>query len=188
MKLFPIVLCAVNAPHNFPMFRKILLYTIICCLWLLGPWKMVSLTRQEDGSSCGCRGFWSQVTGQQDSVSPTVGRGPCQQERAFEVCSWAFRAGGESVEGTGGGVSPLSHLQNAFAAPGRILPCFRKDCTSPHFPHMSSTEAWGTPLNWLVLRTLLPSAIPLSLLPPFSLPLALGAQLLHLSIPEETQL
>lgn len=165
------------------MFKKILLHITICCLWLLGPWKTVSLARQEDGSSCG------QVTGQQDSVSPTVEWGPCQQEGAFEVCSWAFRAGGEWVEATRGRIPPLSHLQNAFAAPGSVLSCFRKAYTSSHFPNMGSTEAWGTHLNWLVLRTFLPLAIPLlPLLSPFSLPLALGAQLLHLSIPEETQL
>lgn len=49
---------------------------------------------------------------------------------------------------------------------------------------MVSTEAWGTHLIWLVPKTFLPAVVPL--LSPALTPL--GAQLLQLSIPEETQL
>lgn len=45
-KLFPIVPHAVIMPHNFLMFRKIVLYTISCCLWTFGPWKRVGLSRE----------------------------------------------------------------------------------------------------------------------------------------------
>lgn len=68
--------------------------------------------------------------------------------------------------------------------PQRVLPCFGEARTSPHFPHMVSAEAWGTHLNWLVPKTFLLTVVPL--LPPAPTPL--GAQLLHLSTPEETQL
>lgn len=56
------------------------------------------------------QGFWSQVTGQQDSASPQWGGGHASSKRHLRACSWASGGGGVGEEATGSSVPPFFHL------------------------------------------------------------------------------
>lgn len=125
--LFLIVLWAVITSHTFPMFRNILLCTVVCCLWPFGPWKRLGLTGprraggQQDSAS---RGY----PGRRDSSLPQWGGGHTSRRVLAGLAPGPpreDRKGRGQVAGSRVPPTPLSHWPDGSAAPGKILPWLR---------------------------------------------------------------